>query len=188
MARFGSNLLKEKTNVGVTTSTTFNSPGTYTLPYGKTVVRIGGRGASGNPATPGNFSYSNPGLTTSYYTVHCVYRYFGNYYFQFAGNFPGGGGNYVTYSGYEPAAYTCYYNYQSSSFTPGQQYFNPVTPGNAGSSATIGGITFPGGNAGSSAPVIGQTASSLKYESSTTLSITVPTGGYVTVDNITGNY
>ena len=187
MARFGSNLLKEKTRPGVLTSTTFNSSGTYTLPYGKTVIRIGGRGATGNPSTGGNFSYSNPGQNFSYYTVHCVYRQYGNYYSQFAGVYPGSGGNYVTYSGYEPTAYTCYYNYQSTSFTPGQQYFNPVTPGNAGSPATIGGVTFPGGNASSLAPVIGQTASSLKYESSTTLSITVPTGGYVTVDNITGN-
>lgn len=187
MARFGSNLLKEKTNVGVITSTTFNSSGTYTLPYGKTVIRIGGRGASGNPSSGGNFSYSNPGSTFSYYTVNCVYRYFGNYYFQFAGTFPGSGGNYVTYSGYEPGAYTCYYNYQSSSFVPGQQYFNPVTPGNAGSPATIGGVTLPGGPAGQQASVIGQTSTSLKYENSATLSITVPTGGYVTVDNITGN-
>ena len=81
MARFGSNLLKEKTNVGVTTSTTFNSPGTYTLPYGKTVVRIGGRGTPGNPATGGTFAYSNPGQTNTIMNKLCYYFPYNNYYF-----------------------------------------------------------------------------------------------------------
>jgi hypothetical protein len=63
---------KEKTNVGVKTSTTFNAPGNYVAPYGKTVVRVGGRGASGanptyastNPVVPGNTNtYSYGGGT-----------------------------------------------------------------------------------------------------------------------------
>lgn len=50
----GKNLLKEKTNVGVKGTTTFNAPGNYKAPYGKTTVTLGGRGASGNPGNPGN--------------------------------------------------------------------------------------------------------------------------------------
>jgi hypothetical protein len=185
MARFGSNLLKEKSGVGVTTSTTFNSPGTYILPYGKTVVRIGGRGASGNPNSGGTYWYSNPGSSVSIFNVACYYRYYGNPY-PFAGGYGVQGSGYggVTYNGYEPTGYTCYYAYQGSQYSPGQTYYNPYVPGNAASSTNISGIIFPGGNAGSSASIVPQTSTSFKYETTQSISVTVPSGGYVTIDNI----
>jgi hypothetical protein len=76
-------------------------------------------------------------------------------------------------------------------FTPGNPNFNPNTtnpntpavPGNAGSSVNIEGVTFPGGPSDSAAPVVPQTATAIVYTGSN-ISITVPTGGYITIENV----
>ena len=59
MPKLSLSLRKEPTGEGVTTSTTFNSPGTYIPPYGKTKVLVGGRGASGNLTVPGTYAGTN---------------------------------------------------------------------------------------------------------------------------------
>lgn len=56
----------EKTNVNNTGSQTFNAPGNYVPPYGKVVIKVGGRGASGNPTTY-PYAGTNP---PSYYTAY----------------------------------------------------------------------------------------------------------------------
>ena len=58
MPRTGTSLRLRKT-LRASTSTTFNAPGNYLPPYGSTVIRVGGRGASGNPNIPGNFVPGN---------------------------------------------------------------------------------------------------------------------------------
>lgn len=64
MVKAFTKLRLEKTNVGVKSNTTFNAPGTYVAPYGKTIIRVGGRGAPGNSGTSGN--PSNPGSPGNY--------------------------------------------------------------------------------------------------------------------------
>lgn len=64
--KFSSRLYREMTNVPLRTSTTFNAPGTYYPPYGKTVFTIAGRGTPGNASVPGN-QVSNPPYSNSPY-------------------------------------------------------------------------------------------------------------------------
>jgi hypothetical protein len=79
--------------------------------------------------------------------------------------------------------YTPYYNPTvpgNDNYTP---YYNPVVPGNSGTPANIAGVTFPGGAADSVAPTVPPTATTLSYSASG-FSVTVPSGGYVNLDNI----
>jgi hypothetical protein len=73
-------------------------------------------------------------------------------------------------------------------YTPGNPNYNPTntnptTPGNAGTSANIEGVTFPGGPIASLASTVPQTATAVVYTGSN-ISITVPSGGYVTIENV----
>jgi hypothetical protein len=233
----------EKTNVANKATVSFNSPGNYVAPYGKTVVRVSGRGASGNATTGGNYAgesyvstnpttggnyagesywYTNPatpGNTTPGNTVPgtCVatlYQYFtaNNYttYDEYPGPcsplgtsgcspWPPGGdycivyGNYSNPSSSNPPTtnptvpgndvYTPYYNPTvpgNDNYTP---YYNPTVPGNSGAPANIAGVPFPGGAADSVAPTVPPTATTLSYSPSG-FSVTVPSGGYVNLDNI----
>lgn len=88
-------LRREKTNVGSKTTVTFNAPGVYNPPYGKTAVRVGGRGASGNATTGGNYAYTNP--SNAGYTEY-VPGSGGNYWYTN----PASGGN---YAGTNPASF-----------------------------------------------------------------------------------
>lgn len=173
----GKNLLKEKTNVGVKASVTFNAPGNYVAPYGKTVVRIGGRGASGNAGNPGNpgnntvpgnFVPGNyvPGPGIRQITITNTYSPASGFSKPFSTTYP----CCSTQPFYQFNGLNCYgqqwwqtvnasINYSLCSFT-NPPSTNPTVPGtagnigsagNAGSNATIGGISFPagsGGNAG----------------------------------------
>lgn len=58
-------IFREKTNVGKKQSITFNAPGNYLAPYGKTTVRIGGQGAAGQAPSGGNLA--SPAIPTSVY-------------------------------------------------------------------------------------------------------------------------
>lgn len=53
-------LLRERTRASVLQTITFNAPGTYYPPYGKTTFEIQGRGTPGNPTTGGNYAGTNP--------------------------------------------------------------------------------------------------------------------------------
>ena len=216
----GKNLFKEKTNVGVKASTTFNAPGNYKAPYGKTVVKVGGRGATGNPGNPGN--PSNPGNYTPGNYVPgnpTTYVYntttFGPKVWGFGGGSnpfsqsfvtapgpaPRGGSGQNTYYGQSysySSTYATYYNAGAfsnpGSFTPG----NPGNAGNAGTAganATIGGVYFPGGaagnagpagspgGAGGTAPTVSPATTTIEY-SEAGFTVTVPSGGYVDLNNL----
>lgn len=58
-------------------STTFNAPGNFQVPFGKSIVNITGRGGTGNSPVPGNAAYNPPsggnyaGVNyTAYYTKY----------------------------------------------------------------------------------------------------------------------
>ena len=68
-------------------------------------------------------------------------------------------------------------------YSPGHAYYNPTVPGNSGTPANIEGVSFPGGPAGSTAPTVPYTSTTLVYTGSS-ISITVPSGGYVDIRNI----
>ena len=97
-----------------------------------------------------------------------------------------GNANYTPY--YNPtvpgnANYTPYYNPTvpgNDNYTP---YYNPTIPGNSGTPANIAGVTFPGGAADSVAPTVSPTATTISYSASG-FSVTVPSGGYINLDNI----
>lgn len=52
-------LRRERTTVATLATTTFNAPGIYYPPYGKTVIQLSGQGSPGNASTSGNYSGSN---------------------------------------------------------------------------------------------------------------------------------
>jgi hypothetical protein len=96
MPKLSLSLRKEPTGEGVTTETTFNSPGVYIPPYGKTKVLVGGKGASGNLTVPGTYAGTNPTTGGNYAGTYAPTG--GNY----AGMNPSTGGN---YAGANPTEY-----------------------------------------------------------------------------------
>ena len=230
--KLGSLLLRELTNVTTAGTQTFNSPGTYYPPYGKTTLKLSGRGepgnpnsggnfASNNPATPGNYAGTNPttpGNTDATYNYVTLYVFIT---FSPDGNspYPGSSGGHTVdaqwTSGYCPFGFfiPChghavvnYYprsphgpvfrGYTTNPASPGNAYYNPSTPGNAnynpfvpgntGPSNTVLGISLPGGSAASPASTVNATPVSISYTNAG-VSITVPTGGYVAIQNLLPN-
>jgi hypothetical protein len=120
----------EPTNVNTSSTTTFNAPGVYSPPYGKTDYLLQGQGEPGNPNIPGNYAGTNPptGSNPAYNPPTP-----GNY----AGTNPGSGGN---YAGTNPPVPGNYAGINPS--TPGNT--NPTTPGNyAGTNpATPGNLLY----------------------------------------------
>lgn len=195
--KLASALLREKTNVGVKGATTFNAPGQYLPPYGKTTVRIGGRGASGNYSSGGNYagegyageSYagSNPGYSyRNSPEESCTYSpsvYFPANYFS--------NGEWSGDSYYWPGGYSCTSTPGNSVTVPGNAYYspyytayyNPYYPGSAGTPSNIGGVYFPAGNSDSLAVVVPSTTSNMTSTPGGYL-ISVPPGGYVTIQNV----
>jgi hypothetical protein len=112
-------------------------------------------GAQNNPATPGNPIY-NPTVP-------------GNPVYN-----PTGPGNPV-YNPYSPA-----YIYNTD--VPGNPNYNPTTPGTAGANYAVLGIPLPGGSAGSAASVVGFSVVTVNYSNSG-VPISVPPGGYVSIQN-----
>lgn len=201
--KISSLLLREKTNVGRKTSITFNAPGNYVAPYGKTTVRIGGRGERGYAPSGGNVA--SPAVPASAYGNGI---FFETYHYNspqsppfppntanssYGANFAIGSYSFTYNSTTHPSpqstgsnapgGYLVDYLYSAVSFTPAQPAtYNPYYPGSHGSPRNIGGVIFPGGN-NSLAPVIAQTTTTLAYSPSG-LTVTVPTGGYITIDNV----
>ena len=143
-------------------TTTWNATNGYTYHYGySTGIHLGVPNADVIDTSDwhyrGNYSCtgSNPG--TAYYNPTVP----GNAYYNPVS--PG-------YAYYNPTV-------------PGNAYYNPTVPGNAGTPTNIGGVYFPAGAADSLAPVVSQTITVNQYSSSG-INITVPPGGYVTIDNI----
>lgn len=196
-------ILREKTNVGKKQSITFNSPGNYVAPYGKTTVRIGGKGESGTPGSGGNLA--SPAVPAYGYGNRLVIATYTNNSplsppFPPAG--PGEGFTANTYQfsyldtytsptlpspsssgGSGPGTYHLDFFYYTLTPVPGTPAnYNPYTSGNTGATANIGGVTFPGGIE-TTAPVVPQTPTTIAYSPSG-FTVTVPSGGYITIDNI----
>ena len=137
--------------------------GDYCVVYGCYTNPSSSNPSTTNPTVPGNDNY------TPYYNPTVP-----------------GNANYTPY--YNPtvpgnANYTPYYNPTvpgNANYTP---YYNPTIPGNSGAPANIAGVPFPGGAADSVAPTVPPTATTLSYSPSG-FSVTVPSGGYVNLDNI----
>jgi hypothetical protein len=105
-------LRREKTNAIVKQTVTFNAPGTYYPPYGKTNFSLQGKSTAGNPTTtnptnsnpavPGNAIPGNPVPVAGYfvlqgYTFVTVYQIVSDWT---ASTYPGRGGyNYVYWAG-----------------------------------------------------------------------------------------
>ena len=162
--KLASALFREKTNVGLKANTTFNAPGQYLPPYGKTTVRIGGRGASGNYSSGGNYAgeaYAGTNPTTYPYAGTNPTNY-GTNPATYAGTNPTTYGTNPATSQYYPPTY--YYNTGYTDYFPGEGtnvpysiYYPPeevmqpggevVTPGNAYSVAGTDYYSTSPGNA-----------------------------------------
>lgn len=199
----GQALRRKKTNLApaLAGAYTMNAPGVYPVPYGATGVMVGGRGARGNSGSGGNYagggnlnslmygySYTDfwdPGNSIHVYSVGddpwgpsdsapSTRYYSANYNTPWSPNqggyYPGWSVVYYSVSGYSPG----YYN---------PEYYNPYYPGYAGTPATIGGVTLPGGPAGSPGAIVSPALSTLNYQTAG-ISVTVPSGGYVVLTPI----
>lgn len=106
-------------------STTFNAPGTYPVPYGRGLIKVGGRGPSGNttvPSTVANYNSPTPGNIA-------------NYNPPVAGNVSGyntaSGGNVAYYNPRVPGnSTTTPGNLVPASYTPGNNNPGTYSPGN----------------------------------------------------------
>jgi hypothetical protein len=103
-------------------TTTFNSPGNFTIPFGKYEVLVSGRAGTGNPNTPGTISSYNPVVpsTISGYNPTIPSNISG-YNTTIAGNATG---NYNAGSGGNLAGYT-----QTGGNLAGYNVGNPPTSG-----------------------------------------------------------
>jgi hypothetical protein len=107
-------LRREKTRAIVKETVTFNAPGTYYPPYGKSNFRLQGRSSPGNPTTynptvpgntvPGNYSSGGNQVTVPGYFVTSFF-YFQYVYQIFTG-----------WSGY-PFGFIQYYYFQTSPYS-----------------------------------------------------------------------
>ena len=107
-----------------TGTTTFNAPGNFTLPFGKSVTTVQGRGGTGNPLTAGNLaSYNSPSGGNANYNT-----------------FTSGNANYNSISPsnvvYNPISGG---NPNYNAVTGGNLVYNAITPGNPNYNATSGG-------------------------------------------------
>jgi hypothetical protein len=205
------NLRREKTNAsGKQAAITFNTPGIYYPKYGKIKVTVGGRGATGNSPTGGNFAgYYNPGSGGNYAYTNPTYKW-GNSFTDYTdatygvhdysnNDHPWGPSitqpspySYTAngaYPGYSVVNYnvdgTTPGNVVYNPYTPGNAVYNPYTPGNAGTPANILGVAFPGGAAGSLAPTVPDTSVKVPWAGAGNgVSITVPAGGTVVIKEV----
>ena len=157
-----------------------------------------------NPATPNAPAQYAPAgsMAYSYWTITTSYPKPAVYYYS--SNTPAGWTQvlffYVSTVNYNPTIPgTAYYN----PTIPGTAYYNPATPGNVvnnpyvaaysnynpyvpatnGAPSNILGVTLPGGTA-AAAPVVGYVPISSVSYSNAGYPITVPSGGYVKIQNV----
>jgi hypothetical protein len=139
-----------------------------------------------NGSTPGTANYNTVAGTANYNYVAASYPYAGTnpVTYPYAGTNPvtypyvGTNPDSYPYAGTNPAT-PGNANYNT---TPGNANYNYVS-GNSGSPVNIGGVAFPGGSSDSLAPVVPATATILQY-SAGGFTVTVPSGGYVTIQNV----
>lgn len=199
----GRALRRKKTNLApaLKNAVTMYAPGTFKVPYGANAVSVGGRGASGNSPSGGNYAGGGNRNTLMFgYSYTDFYDYRLGYHVYSVGDDPWGPSNsqpptrtytanyndpYGNTGSYYPGYSIVYYTV--SGYNPGNYnptYYNPVSPGNSGATATIGGVTFPGGTRNANtAPLVAPTMSTFTYKASG-IAITVPPGGFVTLTPI----
>ena len=152
------------------TNPTYYNPYTaaYTNPtYYNPYVAGTANPAGNNPATGGNYAGTNAPSGGNVLV---------------AGTFVAATGNTVAYNNivyYNP--YTTGTNY-TNPYVAGTTAYTPFVAGNVGSSTNVLGVTLPGGAAGTSAPTVGFVTVAVSYSNAGT-PITVPTGGYVKIQN-----
>jgi hypothetical protein len=192
-------LRRKKTNLAqaLADSTTLYAPATYPIPYGANGLLVGGKGGEGIAATGGNYAgggnaYTNP--TYMFGTSYTDYYDNTNGWHDYGyGDDPWGPSTrkparrtYTANPGFPGYSVV---NYNVDGYTPGYTdynptYYNPYYAGANGATATVGGVTLPGGTRNApTAPTVAPTVSNLKYQTAG-ISVTVPSGGYVTLTPI----
>lgn len=122
-------------------STTFNTPGNFTIPFGKYDILVSGRAGTGNPDTPGNISGYNPIVPSTIagynapspsniagYNPISPGNATGLYNAGSGGNFAGytqSGGNIASWNAPTPGGFNV-----TEYVTRYDQYFTGGTPGN----------------------------------------------------------
>jgi len=115
MPKISLNLRREPTDVDATVTTTFNAPGNYVPPYGKTTILVGGQGAPGTATSGGTYAGTNPASGGNYAGTYSPSG--GNYWYTnpaTPGNYAGTNATgyywsqYVTINGYSAYGYTAY--------------------------------------------------------------------------------
>ena len=136
-------LRRERTNVTSVSTTTFNAPGIYYPPYGKTVIQLSGRGSPGNATVPGTVSGSNT-VTNTVYVPASGGNYSGSNSYSQQVYVPASGGNASTNpsSGGNP-----YEIYWGGSIYYSFQYYRPSQGNSFGGSNTqyFAGYSYGGG-------------------------------------------
>ena len=173
-------LFRERSNVTRKETITFNAPGIYYPPYGKTVFLMQGQGSPGNAPEGGTYAGTNPATGGSYAGKNSPTG--GNY----AGTNPSNSGIWqkVTSASFNNVSNTSYgsgyslpanltnayppgpgyitdtYSWLSSA-VPGNAYYNPVSPGYAYYNPYYPGEAYYNpstpGTAGSATTVLGVT-------------------------------
>ena len=208
---FFSKIYKRLTDVVSEETITFNAPGNYLPKYGRQNTSVVVAGSAGNPATyfSGNPNYYVSGTNTYSYYYECGSNYYGYYYACGGGpvwaTSPYTGVTYIV--SVHPWNY-CWIGFPGNPNYCGDTYpGNPnyavggynatYSVGSSGANTTIFGITAYGGSAGinnspspqgnaqtiSSPGANGQIITrsvSISYTNSP-ISITVPSGGYITI-------
>jgi hypothetical protein len=165
----------------LTNDITVNATGTVALPYGRGAYKVGGRGGSGNPNTPGTVAGYNPPLmygTSQTVTINNA----NSSQTVNNGNWGPSPSQPDSYS-YSTSSQYVNISYTQNGTNSGTKYYNSTVPGTAGTPVTLGGVTLPGGAIGSLAPVVAPSPSNLTYNASG-VSVTVPPGSYVAITPI----
>ena len=207
-------LFREKTQAVVKQTVTFNAPGTYYPPYGKTAFLLQGQGQPGNASSGGNIAgYNASGGNIAGYNAsggnYAGERVYQTAYYYDSGNGANQGGGIIFNSPSCPSGYSTNSNLPSGNFatyavvyscTP---YYNPYNPGNPNYNAYNPGNpnynTYYPGNTGPSYNVLGvnlpggaadSAAQVVGYVPVTIdyttsgISISCPPGGYVKIQNL----
>jgi len=156
-------LQRERSTVAVTQTITFNAPGIYYPPYGRSVFVLSGQGTPGNATVPGNVSGTN---TYNYSTY--VPASGGNvaaYYPATGGNVSGNNSYTYTNTEYQPPYPVFAYNQPAVYYYYGGEAYAGTNPGSGGNYAGVNAAT-PGNVSGTNPASPGNPAGILytKYQ------------------------
>jgi hypothetical protein len=196
-------LRRERTNAVVKETVTFNAPGTYYPPYGKSNFTVTGQAGTGNPTSPGNTipgntipgnavpgnpvpgtPYPASGGNVAYYTTSTVYLY----HDYWGGTYPGRGG-------FNSYSFTDFRGYGGITFPPWAQqapdgswgYWYMGYDGPYGSQQQTSAVNNPYYPAGTNPSYTNPTTFNPTNTNPTTYNPTVP-GNPGTAGNVLGVY